>query len=316
MSRPRGRAPIVTRLPTRKTQQRWRRRFWPCATCGWWTARVLCSMASTCRSRRGRAPPWSDAMARANRPCCACSPGRPSPTAAIAPSRPACASSMCLRSRRSPAPPCSTMRSPAARRRHEAESALAAFGVDGGKSTVGLSGGETRRAALARAFCRGSGRSAARRADQPPRHPGDRDTGGATGASPRGHADRQPRPRLSGPRDDALLLAGKPAGAANGRTLQRLRRLVGKDRGHGGRIRSPSAEVHRARARVDALRRHRAPRPQRGPPPAPGRPARGKGRSPASVTRRAHRGRRQRRRVRQARAGSQGPDEEPTADAA
>ena len=35
---------------------------------------------------------------------------------------------------------------------HEAEAALAAFGVDGGRSTVGLSGGETRRAALARAF--------------------------------------------------------------------------------------------------------------------------------------------------------------------
>ena len=35
---------------------------------------------------------------------------------------------------------------------HEAESALAAFGVEGSKSTVGLSGGETRRAALARAF--------------------------------------------------------------------------------------------------------------------------------------------------------------------
>jgi ATP-binding cassette subfamily F protein uup len=35
---------------------------------------------------------------------------------------------------------------------HEAEAALAAFGVDGARSTVGLSGGETRRAALARAF--------------------------------------------------------------------------------------------------------------------------------------------------------------------
>ena len=35
---------------------------------------------------------------------------------------------------------------------HEAEAALAAFGVDGGRSTIGLSGGETRRAALARAF--------------------------------------------------------------------------------------------------------------------------------------------------------------------
>jgi ATP-binding cassette subfamily F protein uup len=35
---------------------------------------------------------------------------------------------------------------------HEAESALAAFGVEGGRSTVGLSGGESRRAALARAF--------------------------------------------------------------------------------------------------------------------------------------------------------------------
>ena len=35
---------------------------------------------------------------------------------------------------------------------HEAEAALAAFGVDGNRSTVGLSGGETRRAALARAF--------------------------------------------------------------------------------------------------------------------------------------------------------------------
>ena len=35
---------------------------------------------------------------------------------------------------------------------HAAEAALAAFGVDSGRSTVGLSGGETRRAALARAF--------------------------------------------------------------------------------------------------------------------------------------------------------------------
>ena len=35
---------------------------------------------------------------------------------------------------------------------YEAESALEGFGVDGARSTVGLSGGETRRAALARAF--------------------------------------------------------------------------------------------------------------------------------------------------------------------
>ena len=35
---------------------------------------------------------------------------------------------------------------------HEAEAALEAFGVEGGRSTIGLSGGETRRAALARAF--------------------------------------------------------------------------------------------------------------------------------------------------------------------
>jgi ATP-binding cassette subfamily F protein uup len=35
---------------------------------------------------------------------------------------------------------------------HVAEAALEAFGVDGSRSTVGLSGGETRRAALARAF--------------------------------------------------------------------------------------------------------------------------------------------------------------------
>jgi len=35
---------------------------------------------------------------------------------------------------------------------YEAEAALEGFGVEGGRSTVGLSGGETRRAALARAF--------------------------------------------------------------------------------------------------------------------------------------------------------------------
>ena len=36
--------------------------------------------------------------------------------------------------------------------RHEAEAALEGFGLDAGRSTAGLSGGETRRAALARAF--------------------------------------------------------------------------------------------------------------------------------------------------------------------
>ena len=73
---------------------------------------------------------------------------------------------------------------------------------------------------------RAAGRAAAGRADQPPRHLRHRDAGGDAGRSPRRRPDRQPRPRLPGPRHPALLLAGGPADLAAGQGLRRLRRLV------------------------------------------------------------------------------------------
>ena len=91
-------------------------------------------------------------MARASPPCCACSPGVRSPTAASAPSRPGLKIVYVAQE-----PPIAgatlldyaTAGGAAA---HEAESALAAFSVEPARSTQGLSGGEMRRAALARAF--------------------------------------------------------------------------------------------------------------------------------------------------------------------
>ena len=63
-------------------------------------------------------------------------------------------------------------RSPAAHAApaHAAEAELAAFGLDPDRAPDELSGGETRRASLARAFAADAGHPAARRADQPSRH--------------------------------------------------------------------------------------------------------------------------------------------------
>ena len=145
-------------------------------------------------------------------------------------------------------------------------------------------------------------RPAARRADQPSRHPGHRDPGGAAGAQSRGHADRQPRPGLSGSRDHAVLLAGEPPAAPDGRPVQRLS-TPGRKRSSPWR-RRPTAGLQKSierehewmlygvtarrarnegrRRRLVALRAEKADRlrlargeAQRWPPRAPARPASG-----------------------------------------
>ncbi len=108
---------------------------------------------------------------------------------------------------------------------------------------------------------RGRRRPAAGRADQPPGHPGHRDAGGRARRQPRRRPDRQPRPRLPGAGDPALLLAGGP------------RRCAGWTRASPpsttGPRRSPPQEAEEARRLDKAIERETTGWRVASPPGAP-----------------------------------------------
>jgi ATP-binding cassette subfamily F protein uup len=109
---------------------------------------------------------------------------------------------------------------------HEVDAIADQIGIDLDCPAATASGGERRRAAIARALAMDPGRAAAGRADQPSRPRRDRVAGGLAGRFRRVHRD-QPRPDVSWKRPDEFVL-WLDRGTIRGR--DRVRRVRGVDR--------------------------------------------------------------------------------------
>ena len=101
------------------------------------------------------------------------------------------------------------------------------LGIDLSRPVATASGGERRRAAIARALAQNARRAAARRADQPSRPRRDRVARGVAQALHRRLHRHQPRPHVPDPPDAKLHLARSRRAAPRG---DRLRRVRGVDR--------------------------------------------------------------------------------------
>ena len=257
----------------------------PCKTSISPSAARRCSKARSFRSASASASAWSGATARASRRCSRSRPGTVEADRGTRFAQPGAT----IRYLRAGAGP-RRLRHHArlcggrALRRATTRTARAIcwkqLGLTGEEDPARLSGGEARRAALARVLAPAARHPAARRADQPSRPAGDRMAGErARRLALRAGAD-QPRPALPA-EAVARDRVARPRRDAAHRARLCVVRGVARPGAGGRRARAAQARPQdRRRGALDALRRHRAAQAQHAPRRAAGADAQGFPRAP------------------------------------
>ena len=165
---------------------------------------------------------------------------------------------------------------------HQARFYLEQLGLAGDEDPARLSGGEARRAALARVLAPAPDILLARRADQSSRSDHHRMAGAGSRPAAHGAGPDQPRPALSRNLVAQHGLARPRQDAADRARIRRVRSLARRRAGGGGARSAQARPQDRGRAALASLRRDRPAQAQRPPPVGLAETAAGPGASTAA----------------------------------